>query len=106
MFSAVQAEEPVRFIGDWSFWKRGRRLVEFPRPLLELEGDVHFYEPPKTPFPDPVFGKFDAQVTGLGIEILGKNVDWLRQNPHDYWIRGSIFIPVMIGDGMRSIYNF
>ena len=51
------------------------RLVEFPRPLFELEGDVHFYEHPKTPFPDPVFGKFDAQVTGLGIEILGKNVD-------------------------------
>ena len=64
------------------------RLVEFPRPLLELEGDVHFYEPPKTPFPDPVFGKLDAQVTGLGIEILDNNVDWLRQNPHDYWIGG------------------
>ena len=32
--------------------------------------------------------KFDAQVTGLGIEILGKNVDCLRQNPHDYWIGG------------------
>ena len=39
-------------------------------------------------FPDPVFRKFDAQVTGLGIEIMGKNVDWLRQNPHDYWIGG------------------
>ena len=43
------------------------RFVESPRPLLELEGDVHFYEHPKTPFPDPVFGKFDAHVTGLGI---------------------------------------
>ena len=75
-------------MGDWSFWKRLRRLVESPRPLLELEGDVHFYEPPKTPFPDPVFGEFDAQVTGLGIEILDNNVDWLRQNPHDYWIVG------------------
>ncbi len=31
-------------------------------------------------------GNFDAQVTGLGIEILDNNVDWLRQNPHDYWI--------------------
>ena len=55
---------------------------------LELEGDVHFYEHPKTLFPDPVFGKFDDQVTGLGIEILDNNVDWLRQNPHDYWIGG------------------
>ena len=73
---------------DWSFWKRVCRLVEFPRPLLELEGDVHFYEHPKTPFPDPNFGKFDAQVTGLGIEILDNNVDWLRQYPHDYWIGG------------------
>ena len=62
-------------MGDWSFWKRVRRLVESPRPLLELEGDVHFYEPPKTPFPDPVFGEFDAQMTGLGIEILDNNVD-------------------------------
>ena len=47
------------------FWKRVCRLVESPRPLLELEGDVYFYEPPKTPFPDPVFRKFDAQVTGF-----------------------------------------
>ena len=73
---------------------------------MELEGDVHFYEPPKTPFPDPVFGEFDAQVTGLGIEIMDNNVDWLRQNPHDYSMVGPIFIPVMIGDGMRSVYNF
>ncbi len=73
-------------MGDWSFWKRVRRPVESSRLLLELEGDVHFYEPPKTPFPDPVFGKFDAQVTGLGIEILDNNVYWLRQSPHDYWI--------------------
>ena len=65
-----------------------RRLVESPRPLLELEGDVHFYEPPKTPFPDLVFGEFDAQVTGLGIEIMDNNVDWLRKNPLDYWIGG------------------
>ena len=44
-----------------------RRLVESPRPLMELEGDVHFNEHPKTPFPNPVFGKFDDQVKGLGI---------------------------------------
>ena len=75
-------------MGDWSFRKLVLRLVESPRPLLELEGDVHFYELPKTPFPDPVFGEFDAQVTGLGIEILDNNVDWLKQNPHDYWIGG------------------
>ena len=34
------------------------------------------------------FSEFDAQVTSLGIEILDNNVDWLRQNPHDYWIGG------------------
>ena len=57
LFSAVQAEEPVHFMGDWSFWKRVRGLVEAPQPLLEVEGDVPFYEPPKTPFPDQVFRK-------------------------------------------------
>ena len=56
--------------------------------FIGIGGWYPFYEYPKTPFPDPVFGKFDAQVTGLGIEILSKNVDWLRQNPHDYWIGG------------------
>ena len=56
---------------------------------MELEGDVHLYEPPKIPFPDSVFGKFDAEMTGLGIEILNNNVDWLRQNPHSYWIGGG-----------------
>ena len=61
----MQSEEPVSFMGDWSFWELVCRLVESPRPLLELEGDVYFYEPPKTPFPDPVFGKFDTQVTGF-----------------------------------------
>ena len=29
-------------------WKRVCRLVESPRPLLELESDVYFYETPKT----------------------------------------------------------
>ena len=52
LFSTVQAEEPVHFMGDWSFWKRVRGLVEAPQPILEEEGDVPFYEPPKTPFPD------------------------------------------------------
>ena len=82
------------------------RVVEFLRPSLELEGDVHFYEHPKTPFPDPVFGKFDAQVTGLGIEILDNNVYWLRKIHMIIVLLGSIFIPVMIGNGMRSVCNF
>ena len=34
-------------MGDWSFWKRVRGLVEAPQPLIEVEGDVPFYEPPK-----------------------------------------------------------
>ena len=69
LFSAVQAEEPVHFMGDWSFWKRVRGLVDVPKPLLEVEGDVPFYEPPKTPFPDQVFRKFEVVLTGFGIEV-------------------------------------
>ena len=42
LFSAVQAEETAHFMGDWSFWKRVRGLVEAPQPLLEVEGDVPF----------------------------------------------------------------
>ena len=68
-FSAVQAEEPACFMEGCSFWKSVRRLLKYHRPLLELESDVNFYEPLKTPFPDPVFRKFDDQVTGLGIKI-------------------------------------
>ena len=56
-------------MGDWSFWKRVWGLVEAPHPLLEVEGDVPFYEPPKTPFPDQVFRKFEVGLTGLGIEV-------------------------------------
>ena len=55
-------------MGDWFFWKRIRRLVEAPQPLLEVEGDVLFYEPPKTPFPDQVFRKFEVELTGFGIK--------------------------------------
>ena len=33
---------------------------------------------------DLVFRKFEAQVTGFGIEILDNNLDWLSQNPYDY----------------------
>ena len=46
-------------MGDWSFWKRVRGLVEALQPLLEVEGDVFFYEPPKIPFLDQVFRKLD-----------------------------------------------
>ena len=56
-------------MGDWSFWKRVRGLVEALQPLLEVEeGDVFFYEPPKIPFPDQVFRKFEVGLAGLGIE--------------------------------------
>ena len=88
LFSAVQAEEPVHFMGDWSFWKRVRGLVEVPLPLLEVEGDVPFYEPPKTPFPDQVFRKFEVGLTGLGIEVLDNVVDWHAHNPRTFWIGG------------------
>jgi len=33
LFFAVQAKEPVYFMGDWSFWKRVQGLVETPQPL-------------------------------------------------------------------------
>ena len=62
-------------MGDWSFWKRVRGLVEAQQPLLEVEGDVTFYEPLKTSFPDQVFRKFDVGLTGLGIEVLDNVVD-------------------------------
>ena len=53
-------------MGDRSFWKRVRGLVEVPLPLLEVEGDVPFYEPPKTPFPDQVFRKFEVLINRFG----------------------------------------
>ena len=88
LFSAVQVEEPVHFMGDWFFWKRMRRLVEAPQTLLEVEGDVHFYEPPKTPFLDQVFQKFEVGLTGLGIRELDNVVDWHAHNPRTFWIGG------------------
>ena len=88
LFSAVQAEEPVHFMGDWSFWKRVWGLVEAPQPLLEVEGDVPFYEPPKSPFVDQVFQQFEVGLTGLGIEVLDNVVDWHAHNPRTFWIEG------------------
>ena len=93
-------------MGDWSFWKRVRGLVEAPQPLLEVEGDVSFYEPPKTPFPDQVFRKFEVGLTGLGIEVLDNVVDWHAHNPRTFWIGGIHLHPPMTGDGTRSVENF
>jgi len=84
LFSAVQAEEPVQFMGDWSFCKRARGLVEAPQPLLEVEGDVSFYEPAKNPFPDQVFRKFEVGLTVLRIEVLDNVVDWHAHNPRTF----------------------
>ena len=67
-------------MGDWSFQKRVWELVEAPHPLLEVEGDAPFYEPPKTPFPDQVFREFEVGLTGLGIEVLDNVVGWNAQN--------------------------
>ena len=71
-------------MGDWSFWKRARRLVEAPKSLLEVEDDVTFYEPPKTPFPDQVFRKFEVGLTVLRIEVLDNVVDWYAHNPRTF----------------------
>jgi len=88
LFSELQAEEPVHFMGDWSFWKRVRGLVEALQPLLEVEGDAPFYEPPKIPFLDQVFRKFEVGLAGLGIEVLDNVVDWHAHNPRTSWIGG------------------
>ena len=78
---------------DCSFWKRVRGLVEASQPLLEVEGDVPFYEPPKTPFPDQVFQKVEVGLTGLGIEVLVNVVNWHAHNPRTFWIGGIHFHP-------------
>ncbi|MBC8258451.1 MAG: hypothetical protein H8E38_05505 [SAR324 cluster bacterium] len=88
LFSAVQANEPIHFMGDWSFWKRVRGLVEAPQPLLKVEGDIPFYEPPKIPYPDPVFRNFEVALTDLGIDVLDNGVDWHAHNQRNFWIGG------------------
>ena len=92
-------------MGDWSFQKRVRELVEAPHPLLEVEGDAPFYEPPKTPFPDQVFREFEVGLTGLGIEVLDNVVGWNAQNREHFGLDESIFIPAMTGDKTRSVEN-
>ena len=73
-------------MGNWSFWKRVRGLVEALQPLLDVESDVPFYEPPKTPFLDQGFQKFEVGLTGLGIEVLDNVVDWHAHNPRTFRI--------------------
>ena len=80
-------------MGDLSFWKRLWGLVEAPQPLLEVKVDVHFYKPPKTPFPDQVFRKFEVGLIGLGIEVLDNVVDWDAHNPRTFWIGGIYLHP-------------
>ena len=67
--------------------------MEAPQPLLEVEGDVPFYEPPETPFPDQVFWKFEVGLTGLWIEVLDNVVDWHAHNPRTFWIGGIHLYP-------------
>ena len=70
-----------------------RGLVEAPQPILEVEGDVLFYEPTKTPFPDQVCRKFEVGLTGLGIEVLDNVEDWHAHNPRTFWIGGTHLHP-------------
>ena len=62
--------------------------MEAPQSLLEVEDDVTFYEPPKTPFPDQVFRKFEVGLTVLRIEVLDNVVDWYAHNLRTFWIGG------------------
>ena len=59
-----------------------------PQTLLEVECDISFYEPPKNPFSDQAFRKFEVGLTGLGIEVLDNVVDWNAHNPKTFWIGG------------------
>ena len=65
-----------------------RGLLDEPQPLLEVEGDITFYEPTIIPFPDQVFRKFEVELTGLGIEVLANVVDWQTHNPRTFRIGG------------------
>ena len=88
LFRVTQAQEPVRFMGDTSFWRQIALLGTAEFPLLNLTGPEPFYTVPREPFPDETFRQFQASLTELGWAVLRDQVDWLAVQAHDYWIGG------------------
>lgn len=88
LFSATQAQEPIRFMGDWSFWRQIALLGTAEFPLLELTGPEPFYAVPREPFPDETFQQFQASLTPRGWSVLQEQADWLAVHTQDDWIGG------------------
>ena len=55
-------------------------LVEAPEPLLEVEGDVSFYEPPKIMSPGQIFWEIEVGLTCSGIDVFFNYMHWHPQN--------------------------
>jgi len=87
LFRETQRQEPVRFMGDWSFWRRVLDLESPDAPLLRIHGPAPFQAVPRE-VRDPVFREFQAELTPLGEAVLNGEADWLKLHAHDLWIGG------------------
>ena len=88
LFGEVQRREKIRFMGDWSFWLQMAELLESPSPLLQLRNNAVFITPPRSPFPDPVFQKFEVDLTRLGRRVLKMDADWWSSHRSRRWVGG------------------
>ncbi|WP_110993635.1 DUF1835 domain-containing protein [Pseudomonas sichuanensis] len=76
VFAELMAnEEPLPYLGDMMFGVLLRPLIDSPRPLLlEGEGDSWQQRP--------------LRLTALGEQVLGRQANWLDQQPAERWVGG------------------
>ncbi|UVK85032.1 DUF1835 domain-containing protein [Pseudomonas sichuanensis] len=77
VFAELMAhEEPLPYLGDMMFGVLLRPLIDSPRPLLlEGEGDSWQQRP--------------LRLTALGEQVLGRQANWLDQQPAERWVGGG-----------------
>ncbi|MHA6160715.1 DUF1835 domain-containing protein [Pseudomonas sichuanensis] len=76
VFAELMAnEEPLPYLGDMMFGVLLRPLIDSPRPLL-LEGEGDSWQ------------QRSLRLTALGEQVLGRQANWLDQQPAERWVGG------------------
>ncbi|MDZ4017188.1 DUF1835 domain-containing protein [Pseudomonas sichuanensis] len=76
VFAELMAnEEPLPYLGDMMFGVLLRPLIDSPRPLL-LEGEGDSWQ------------QRQLRLTALGEQVLGRQANWLDQQPAERWVGG------------------
>jgi len=88
LFREQQRMEPMRYLGDWSFWAYLSGLMSCRSPLIATSDSKPFLVPPAINL-DSLFLERSLRLTNAGRNVLSGVINHVQINGIDKWIGGT-----------------